>query len=220
MLGEDTLANVTQDGLTFQKKSSRAAEQDRKDVALKRADWRSSQDSVDPDRLVFLDETSLKTDLTRLRGWAQGGQRLIEAVPGGKWQTNTLVQAVALDGTRAAMVLDGPINGDCFAGFCQWLLAPSLHPGDLVVLDNLSSHKSVAASRAIEAVGARLVYLPPYSPDLNPIENIFSKVKQLLRGLRPRSFSAIVEAAKKVLPQITFDDLNAVFEHCGYATAA
>lgn len=143
----------------------------------------------------------------------------MEAIPAGQWQTNTLVQAVALDGTRAAMVLDGPINGESFAGFCEWLLAPSLHPGDLVVLDNLSSHKSTSAIRIIEAVGARFVYLPPYSPDLNPIENIFSKVKQLLRRLRPRSFGEIVKAAGKVLPQITLDELEAVFAHCGYTVA-
>lgn len=205
--------------MAFQKKSSRAAEQDREDVALKRADWRSSQEGVDPERLVFLDETSLKTDLTRVRGWAEGGARLIEAVPGGKWKTNTLVQAIALDGTRAAMVLDGPINGASFAGFCEWLLAPRLHPGDLVVLDNLSSHKTVAATRAVEAAGARFVYLPPYSPDLNPIENIFSKLKQLFRALRPRTFGAIVKAAAKVLPKITIDDIESVFKHCGYATA-
>lgn len=205
--------------MALQKKSSRAVEQDREDVAVMRADWQSSQEDVDPERLVFLDETSLKTDLTRLRGWAEGGTRLIEPVPGGKWSTNTLLQAVALDGTRAAMVLDGPINGDSFAGFCQWLLAPSLQPGDLVVLDNLSSHKSVAATRAVEAAGARFIYLPPYSPDLNPIENIFSKVKQLFRSLRPRNFQAIVRAAAKVLPQITLDDIESVFAHCGYAVA-
>ena len=178
-----------------------------------------SQEVIDPERLVFLDETSLKTDLTRLRGWAEGGGRLVEAVPGGKWNTNTLVQAVALDGTRAAMILDGPINGISFAGFCEWLLAPSLHPGDLVVLDNLSSHKSIAAARAVEAVGASFIYLPPYSPDLNPIENIFSKLKQLFRAFRPRQFTEIVQAAAQVLPKITLDDIESVFTHCGYAVA-
>lgn len=161
----------------------------------------------------------LKTDLTRLRGWAPGGERLVEAIPGGHWHTSTLVQAVALEGTRAAMVLDGPMNSVCFAGFCQWLLAPSLRPGDLVVMDNLSSHRSAAAVRAIEAVGARVVYLPPYSPDLNPIENIFSKVKQLFRGLRPRSFRQIVADARQVLTAITLDDIQSVFMHCGYAGA-
>ena len=184
----------------------------------KRRDWRDSQESVDPQRLVFLDETGLKTDLTRLRGWAPVGERLVEAVPGGKWETSTLVQAVALDGTRAAMTLDGPMNAMCFAGFCDWLLAPTLKPGDLVVMDNLSSHRSAAAVRAIESVGARVVYLPPYSPDLNPIEMIFSKVKQLFRALRPRSFRQIVHAAGDVLQQITPDDLQNVFLHSGYNT--
>jgi transposase len=203
--------------VAFQKKSSRATEQDRADVALKREDWHAAQESIDPERLVFLDETSLKTDLTRLRGWAEGGERLVEAIPGGKWQTNTLVQAVALDGTRAAMVLDGPINGESFVGFCEWLLVPALYPGDLVVMDNLSSHKSASVVRAIEAVGAQVVYLPPYSPDLNPIENVFSKVKQLIRGIRPRTFRQIVKAAKQVLHKITLDDLEAMYLHCGYA---
>jgi transposase len=159
----------------------------------------------------------LQTDLTRLRGWARGGQRLIEAVPGGKWHISTLVQAIGLDGIRAAMVLDGPMNACCFAGFCQWLLTPALHPGDLVVMDNLSSHRSATAIRAVEAVGARVVYLPPYSPDLNPIENIFSKVKQLFRKLRPRNYPQIVKAAKQVLNKITLDDIESVFLHCGYA---
>lgn len=141
----------------------------------------------------------------------------MEAVPGGRWKTSTLVQAVALDGTRAAMVLDGPVDATCFAGFCDWLLAPSLNPGDLVILDNLSSHKSLAAINAIERVGAKMVYLPPYSPDLNPIEMIFSKVKQLFRALKPRTFSQIITYAKQVLQQITLDDLESVFVHCGYA---
>ena len=183
---------------------------------MQRKDWRATQETVDAERLVFLDETGLKTDFTRLRGWAEGGNRLVEAVPSGKWQTHTLVHAVALDGTRAAMVLDGPMNSESFTGFCKWLLAPSLHPGDLVVMDNLSSHKLAAAVEAIEAAGAEVVYLPPYSPNLNPIENIFSKVKQLIRGLKPRSLSSIVEAVQKVLPKITLDDLLSTFLHCGY----
>ena len=174
MFGEDDVENAAAAGVAIQKKSSRAAEQDRPDIAQQRLAWQSSQPSVDPERLVFVDETGLKTDISRLRGWAAGGARLVEATPGGHWRTSTLVQAVALDGTRAAMVLDGPLNSLCFAGFCQHFLAPALQPGDLVVLDNLSSHKSSAATAAIEAAGARLIYLPPYSPDLNPIENLFS----------------------------------------------
>jgi transposase len=163
-----------------------------------------------------VDETGLKTDISRLRGWAAGGARLVEAVPGGHWRTSTLVQAVALDGTRAAMVLDGPINSVCFAGFCQHFLAPALRPGDLVVLDNLSSHKSSAAVAAIEGAGARQVYLPPYSPDLNPIENLFSKIKQLIRGFRPRGWRQILQATKRALLALTYDDIAHTFLHCGY----
>jgi transposase len=159
----------------------------------------------------------VQSGLTRLRGWAHEGERLVEAMPGGKWHMSTLVQAIGLDGIRAAMVLDGPINACCFTGFCEWLLAPALYPGDIVVMDNLSSHHSAAAIAAIEAVGAQVVYLPPYSPDLNPIENIFSKVKQLFRKLRPQNYRQIVRAAKWVLHQITLDDIESVFLHCGYA---
>ena len=119
MFGKDTLANTAKGGRAIQKKWTRAAEQDRADVVVKRRDWKETQEDVDPERLVFLDEMGLKTDLTRLRGWAEGGKRLIEAVPGGKWETNTLLQAIALDGTRAAMVLDGPLDAISFAGFCE-----------------------------------------------------------------------------------------------------
>lgn len=186
-------------------------------MVVKRKEWKESQEEVDPERLVFLDEMGIRTDLTRLRGWADGGERLVEAVPGGRWETNTLIHAIALDGTRAAMVIDGPVDSASFAGFCEWLLAPSLLPGDIVVMDNLSSHKSIRAIEAIETVGAQVAFLPPYSPDLNPIENIFSKLKQLLRGLRPRKLRQIVSAVLKAIAQITIGDMEAVFAHCGYA---
>lgn len=166
---------------------------------------------------MFVDETGVKTNLTRLRGWAPSSQRLVESIPGGHWRTSTLVHAVGLDGTRAAMVLDGPIDGLTFAGFCESFLAPSLQPGDLVVLDNLASHKSSAAVAAVEKAGARMVYLPPYSPDFNPIENIFAKLKQLIRGLRPRDWQGIIQAVKHALLSVTTDDLKNSFHHCGYS---
>lgn len=202
--------------MALQKKSSRAAEQDRPDVALERANWRASQVEVDAERLVFVDETGMQSGASRLRGWAERGARLVEAVPGGHWHIHTLVHAVALDGTRAAMVVDGPIDSVCFAGFCQHFLAPTLRSGDLVVLDNLSSHKSAAAIAAIEAVGARMVYLPPYSPDLNPIENVFSKIKQLIRGFRPNGLSQIIQSVKRALLNVTCSDIENAFVHCGY----
>ena len=158
----------------------------------------------------------MKTDMSRLRGWAPGGARLVEAVPGGHWHIHTLVHAVALDGTRAAMMLDGPIDSLCFAGFCEHFLAPALQPGDLVILDNLSSHKAAAAIAAVEAVGAKMVYLPPYSPDLNPIENVFSKIKQLIRGLHPCNWREIIQSVKRALLQLSSDDIENAFLHCGY----
>ena len=148
----------------FQKKSTRAIEQDRPDVVQQRTDWIEYQSQVDPDRLVFVDETGFKTDMHRLRGWTDKGLRLVEAVLGGRWETNTLVHAVSVDGTRAAMVLDGPVDSVSFAEFCKRFLAPALQPGDLVVLDNLSSHKSTAANTAIEAVGAQTGLLASLLP--------------------------------------------------------
>ena len=192
-------------------------EQDRQDVAEQRLTWHECQESVDPERLVFVDETGLKTDMNRVRGLAETGRRLVDRVVAGHGETNTLVHASALDGTRAAMILEGPVDGISFAGFCEHFLAPTLQPGDLVVLDNLSSHKSTAATRFIESVGARLVFLPPYSPDLNPIENIFSKLKQLVRGLRPQTWEQIIEAAKQALMQISRDDICNAMAHAGYA---
>jgi len=109
-----------------------------------------------------------------------------------------------------------PSTALCFAGFCEHFLAPALAPGDLVVLDNLSSHKSSAAIAAVEAVGAKMVFLPPYSPDLNPIENVFSKIKQLIRGIRPRNWQQIIQSAKQALLQLTCDDFQNAFLHCGY----
>lgn len=183
---------------------------------LQRADWTGCQQTVDPDKLVFIDETALKTNLTRQRGWAFGGDRIVEAVPAGRWQTSTLVHAIALDGTRAAMLLDGPIDGICFAGFCESFLGPSLNVGDLVVMDNLNSHKTAAARETITKFGAVPIYLPPYSPDLNPIEMIFSKLKRLIRAQRPRTYSAIIDSTADALRRIAQRDIQNCFQHCGY----
>lgn len=139
-------------------------------------------------------------------------------MPAGHWETSTLVHAIGIDGTRAAMVLDGPLNTVSFNGFCEWLLAPAINPGNIVIMDNLSSHKSVTAVSTIESAGAHVVYLPPYSPDLNPIEMVFSKLKQIIRALRPRAFSDIVVATRNALRKLTPADLDGFFNHCGYLT--
>ncbi len=166
--------------LTF-KKSLRAAEQDRPDVARKRERWKRYQGQVDPARLVFVDETWAKTNMTRTHGLALRGQRLVAAVPNAHWTTMTFLAALRADCITAPCVFDGPINGCLFLAWVTHCLVPMLRPGDVVVLDNLGSHKSAAVRRAIRGADAHLLFLPPYSPDLNPIEMVFAKLKTLLR---------------------------------------
>lgn len=156
--------------------------------------------------------------MTRLRGRAPRGERLVEKVPHGHWKTTTLVAALGIEGLRCSTVVDGAINAEVFEAFVQQVLAPQLRPGDLVVMDNLSSHKSQRTRQLIAAAGAQLLFLPPYSPDLNPIEMIFAKIKQTLRSLACRSREALWLAMQSVLDQVTASDAIHCFRHCGYAT--
>jgi hypothetical protein len=146
-----------------------ASEQDRPDVAVRRAKWKVWHAGLDPDRLVFLDETWAKTNMTRPRGRSLEGTRLIAKVPHGHWKTTTFLAALRATGLTAPVVIDGPVNGDIFLAYVEQHLAPTLKAGDIVIMDNLSSHKRAGVREAIESVGASLVYLPPYSPDFNPI---------------------------------------------------
>ncbi len=166
--------------------------------------------------MIFIDETWAKTNMTRLRGWAPRGERLIAKIPHGHWKTTTLIAALGIDGIRCSTVVDGAINGDVFEAFVRHVLLPELRPGDVVVMDNLSSHKRLAVRQLIESAGAELVYLPPYSPDLNPIELIFSKVKQLLRSLAYRTRKALWRSTQSVLDAVTTSDATNCFRHCGY----
>ena len=154
--------------------------------------------------------------MTRLRGRAPLGQRLIAKVPHGHWQTTTLIGALGIEGMRCSTVVDGAVNSDVFEAFVEQVLAPQLKPGDIVVMDNLSSHKRLRTRQLIEAAGAELVFLPPYSPDLNPIEMIFAKVKQLLRSLACRTRDKLWRAMQSILDQITATDAINCFRHCGY----
>lgn len=154
--------------------------------------------------------------MTRLRGRAPKGERLVAKAPHGHWQTTTLIAALGVEGIRCSTVVDGAVNGDIFEAFVEQVLVPELRPGDLVVMDNLSSHKRARTRRLIERAGAELVFLPPYSPDYNPIEMVFSKVKQLLRSLACRTRRALWEAMQSVLEQITPSDAQNCFRHCGY----
>ncbi|MEY9676985.1 transposase [Bradyrhizobium elkanii] len=156
--------------ITF-KKTSHASEQDRPDVAAERAAWKASQPEIDIHRLVFIDETGASTKMARLYGRSPYGQRCVAALPHGHWKTTTFIGALRASGMTAPMVLDGPMDGSVFEAYVTQVLVPILRPGDIVVMDNLAAHKRAEVGIAIDAAGARLLYLPPYSPDLNPIRN-------------------------------------------------
>ena len=166
--------------------------------------------------MIFIDETWAKTNMTRLRGRAPRGERLIDKSPHGHWKTTTLIAALGVDGVRCSMVVDGPVNGDVFLAFVERVLVPALRPGDIVVMDNLSSHKGSRVRELIEGAQASLAYLPPYSPDLNPIEMVFSKIKQLLRGLACRTREALWNAMQSVLDAVTPADTIGCYRHAGY----
>ena len=154
--------------------------------------------------------------MTRLRGRAPVGERLVAKVPHGHWKTTTLIAALDRGGIRCSTVVDGAVNADVFEAFVARVLAPTLSEGDLVVMDNLSSHRRTRTRELIRECGARVLYLPPYSPDLNPIENVFAKVKQRLRTLSCRTRDALWTAMQSVLDSITASDAINCFRHCGY----
>lgn len=166
--------------------------------------------------LVFIDETWAKTNLTRSRGRALRGQRLLADVPHGHWKTTTFVAALRCDGLTAPMVLDGAMNGKAFVAYVQQVLCPTLKAGDVVVMDNLASHKVSQVRESIESCGARLLYLPPYSPDLNPIELTFSKLKWLLRSAAERTVEAVWSRLGEFLDAFSPDECRRYFRHCGY----
>ncbi len=176
-------------GISF-KKSLRAAEQDRPDVAAARTSWAEHQPKLDPELLVFIDETGTSTNMVRLRGRAPRGERLVSKVPHGHWKTTTFVAALRSNAFTAPCLIDGPMNGDAFLAYVEQILAPSLIPGDIVVMDNLSSH-NCQRPPSDRAAGARLFYLPPYSPDFNPIEQLFAKLKAALRKAAERSVESL-----------------------------
>ena len=154
--------------------------------------------------------------MTRLRGRAPIGQRLLAQVPYGHWQTTTLIAALGIQGIRCAAVIDGAINAAIFEAFVEQVLLPQLRPGDVVILDNLSSHKRTRTRDLIESAGAQLLFLPPYSPDLNPIELVFAKLKQLMRSLACRTREALWNMMQPILNQVTAADASNCFRHCGY----
>ena len=167
---------------------------------------------------MFVDETGAKTNMTRLYGRAEGGQRVVDAAPHGHWGTTTLLSSIRLDGSAAPMVIEGSTDADVFREYVRQVLVPSLRPGDIVVLDNLSPHKNAEVEAAIRAVGADVWFLPPYSPDFNPVEQLWSKVKAFLRALKARTLDAPIEGIRDALRQVTTTDALGWFAHCGYVT--
>lgn len=170
------------------------------------------------DQLVFIDETWTKTNFTRLRGRARRGQRLVEKVPHGHWKTTTFVAALRSWGLTAPLVVDGPIDGKLFLAYVRQHLTPTLRPGDIVVLDNLSSHKVAGVREAIEAVGAQVAYLPPYSPDFNPIEQVFAKLKARVRSAKQRTVEGLWNLLGQLLDRFPPNECRNYIRHCGYAT--
>jgi transposase len=190
-------------------------------VAERRRAWRAEvMPALDPRRLVFVDETWAKTNMTRPRGYAPRGQRLVATAPHGHWHTTTFVGAITTRGFIAPLVIDGAVNGELFVAYVEQVLVPELRRGDVVVLDNLGSHTAAGVRAAVEGAGCRLLFLPPYSPDLNPIENAFSKLKRLLRSAAERTVEGLWAAIGRLLDRFSPAECRNYFRHCGYTKPA
>jgi transposase len=194
------------------------SEQVRSRTAWRRERWRRLQPKIEPHRLVFLDETCSKTNMVRQYGRAPRGERVHDKVPYGHWHTMTFLAALRADRIDAPCLLDQPVNGSNFLTYVRQFLLPTLRKGDVVVLDNLSSHKRREVRQAIRAVGAKLLYLPPYSPDLNPIEQVFAKLKTLLRKAAARTADDVCRAIATILDTFTPTECAAYLRHAGYAS--
>lgn len=182
--------------------------------------WSAAQPTLDPAKLVFIDETWASANMARRYGRCRKGQRLHAAVPQGHWKTTTFLAGLRLSGLSAPLVLDGPINGDAFRAYVEQFLAPTLTAGDTVIMDNLASHKVAGIRQAIEASGAEIRYLPPYSPDLNPIEQVFAKLKAHLRKAAKRTVDALWNAIRDALPEFSPQECANYLANAGYVRSA
>jgi transposase len=207
---------LTRLGLTVKKKVLQAAEQDRPDVRHQRATYCGRVAAIDPDRLVFLDECGANTAMTRLYGRAPRGERVVGSVPQGHWKTTTLISAIRRAGVVASLVFEGPTDEAAFRAYITKVLVPAVRPGDIVVLDRLAVHRAGWVRRALRKAGAGVWYLPPYSPDFNPIEKVWAKVKAWLRKVGARVTEALWDAITRALETVTAQDCVNCFAHCGY----
>lgn len=200
------------------KKTLFAVERARADIARHRKRWKAWQAKLDPERLVFIDETWIRTNMAPLRGWGPKGERVRGFAPHGRWHTLTFVGALRCDRFTAPCVFDGPINGACFRAYVEQLLVPTLVPGDIVIMDNLGSHKSKAVRNAVRAAGARLWLLPKYSPDLNPIEQTFAQIKHWMRNAQKREIDDIWRQLGRLIDTIEPQQCANYFKNAGYAS--
>ena len=200
------------------KKTLHAAEQGRPDVAAARAELKAEQPKLRAPRLVFIDETAVTTKMARHYGRAPRGERLVASVPHGHWKTLTVVAALRIDGLTAPTVIDGPMDGPSFLAYIEQVLAPTLRKNDIVFMDNVRTHKIDGVAAAIHAAGAKLRYLPAYSPDLNPIEQAFSKLKSALRKGAARTVKALWKLVAKTIKTFAPDECANYIRHSGYAT--
>lgn len=207
---------TARDGAAAQKKSLHASEQDSEEVRARRQQWREQAGRIDPARLIFLDESGATTEMTRRYGRAMPSQRVHDSTPAGHWRTLTLLGAIRRSGWVAAMTVEAATDGDVFLAFLDQVLGPQLRPGDVVVLDNLSAHKVAGVRESITRTGAELRYLPPYSPDFNPIEKCWSMVKQTLRTAKARTLTALEAAVDQAFASVTPHKIQSCFRHCGY----
>ena len=201
------------------KKTVRPSEHDRPDIAAARTAWQRAAPTWDPAHLVFLDETGVTTNLLRRYGRAARGARVYDDAPVGRWETSTFLAALRLTGLTAPGVFDGAIDGPSFLAYIEQILVPTLRPGDMVIADNLSAHKVAGVRRAIEQAGATLCYLPPYSPDLNPIELCFAKLKTIVRAARCRNIETLWPLLGACLQRFSPDECRNYFRHAGYSAA-
>lgn len=199
------------------KKSLHASQRDTPKVKRKRSQFRKEVNELDVKHFKFLDESGINIDLTRRYGRAAPGERVVDSVPQPSGPQTTTLAVIGWNGVSAPLVLSGSVNGTVFYGYIEQCVLPTLQAGDILFMDNLSAHKVAGLEELIRARGAHLIYLPPYSPDFNPIELAWSKVKSILRRIKARTFSDLLDALKQALEAITTQDIHAWFAHCGYA---
>ena len=204
--------------ITYKKKMLFAAEQNREDVKQNRQEWVEKSQSWDINNLVFLDESSIKTSMVSLYGWGLSGERVKDYVPDARWKSLSILSSLRIDGSTEAMVYEGGLTGDLFKAWLKECLLPTLRKDDIVIMDNMSSHKVEGVQEIISSVGARIEYLPPYSPDFNPVEHLWSKVKKYLRKVSKTQIDELRKVAGESLNKVTRTDALGWYKHCGYSS--